>query len=117
MCKIKIDKFRLDSGERYCIVTNKETGIPLYYPNLYLTTQFRNNGHALATIESKAVNITILYRFLEKNDIDIETRILKGIFLFGGEIDSLVSYLGAVSELRNNINVGLGHVSKKNFTQ
>lgn len=113
MYKIKIDKFRLDSGERYCIVTNKETGIPLYYPNLYLTTQFRNNGHALATIESKAVNITILYRFLEKNDIDIETRILKGIFLFGGEIDSLVSYLGAVSELRNNINVGLGHVSKK----
>lgn len=113
MYKIKIDKFRLDSGERYCIVTNKETGIPLYYPNLYLTTQFRNNGHALATIESKAVNITIFYRFLEKNDIDIETRILGGIFLSGGEIECMVSYLGGISELRNNINIGLGYVSKK----
>ncbi|WP_183060599.1 tyrosine-type recombinase/integrase [Salmonella enterica] len=113
MYKIKIDKFRLDSGERYCIVTNKETGIPLYYPNLYLTIQFRNNGHALATIESKAVNITIFYRFLEKNDIDIEKRILGGIFLSGGEIESMVSYLGVVSELRNSINIGLGYVSKK----
>ncbi|RRO01053.1 hypothetical protein [Pectobacterium aquaticum] len=72
MSKIKIEKFILDSGERYCVITNKGTGIPLYYANLYLTTQVRNNGHAISSIESKAVNISLFYRFLEKNNIDIE---------------------------------------------
>ncbi|EMX9121241.1 site-specific integrase [Klebsiella aerogenes] len=113
MDKIKIDKFKLNSGERYCIVLNKETGIPLYYPNLYLTTQFRNNGHALATIEARAVNICLFYRFLGKCSIDIETYILSGRFLSGGDLDRLVTYLGRTSDTKKCLNKKSGYVSKR----
>lgn len=113
MSEIKIEKFILDSGERYCIITNKGTGIPLYYANLYLTTQVRNNGHAISSIESKAVNISLFYRFLEKNNIDIEKNILSGMFLSAADIDRLVINIGMTSEFRDSVNSSSGYVSKR----
>ncbi|EBX8911922.1 TPA: site-specific integrase [Salmonella enterica subsp. enterica serovar Agoueve] len=113
MYKINTERFLLDSGERYCIVVNKETGIPLYYPTLYLTTQIRNSGHAIATVESRAVDISLFYRFLENEYIDIETQILKGIFLSGTDIDRLVMYLSMVSKFREGMNHKSGYVSKQ----
>ncbi|MEQ9998052.1 integrase [Pectobacterium odoriferum] len=113
MVKIKVDKFILDSGERYCIVINKETAIPLYYPNLYLTTRFRNTGHAVATIESKAVNLSLFYRFLENSNINIESNILSGVYLSCGDIDRLVIYFSKVSDLRKNMNLKSDHISKR----
>ncbi|MBG0752213.1 tyrosine-type recombinase/integrase [Pectobacterium carotovorum] len=113
MIKIRVDKFILDSGERYCIVINKESGIPLYYPNLYLTTRFRNTGHAVSTIESKAVNLSLFYRFLENNNINIESNIFSGLYLSGGDIDRLITYLSRVSDLRKNMNLKSNDVSKR----
>ncbi len=34
MCSICVDSFMFENGERYCHVVNKDTGEPLYYPNL-----------------------------------------------------------------------------------
>ncbi|MEL4889433.1 site-specific integrase, partial [Pectobacterium betavasculorum] len=116
MIKIRVDKFILDSGERYCIVINKESGIPLYYPNLYLTTRFRNTGHAVSTIESKAVNLSLFYRFLENNNINIESNISSGLYLSGGDIDHLITYLSRVSDLRKSMNLKSNYVSKRTLS-
>ena len=38
MRSICVDSFMFENGERYCHIVNKDTGEPLYYPNLYITT-------------------------------------------------------------------------------
>lgn len=35
MKKIGTRLFLMDSGERFCVVLNKTTGVPLHYPNIY----------------------------------------------------------------------------------
>lgn len=90
---IGINSFLLDSGERYCIIVNKTTGLPLYYSNLYLTTQIRNSGYSISTIESIAVNISLFYRFLNERDISIEDDIMRNKILSHAEIDRLSMFL------------------------
>lgn len=113
MNKIKISKFLLDTGERYCIIIDKENGIPLYYPNLFLTTQLRNRGYSISTVESKAVNLSLFYRFLKHKNIDIETYISSGKYLSRNDIENLINFLSKSSDLKkHNFNNHL-YLSKK----
>lgn len=84
-----VSRFIMDSGERSCLVVDRTTGLPLYYPNLYLTTQLRNRSVAYATIEAEASHLVVLMRYLDKRGIDIEKRILKQEFFKDFEIDAL----------------------------
>ena len=90
---IGIHKFTMASGERRCIIIDNENKIPLYYPNLYLTIQYRNRGCSFSTMESVALSISLLYRFLRENYIPIENDILAGQCLSNSEIESLSMYL------------------------
>lgn len=83
-----VSVFVLDSGERYCHVVNRETGLPLYHPNLYLTTKVRATS-ASATVQSAAANLVVLLKFLDADNIDIEQRILSRKFLREHELDAL----------------------------
>ena len=47
MRSICVDSFMFENGERYCHIVNKNTGEPLYYPNLYITTQVRNRSESI----------------------------------------------------------------------
>jgi hypothetical protein len=42
MNDLKIRAFVMDSGERYSLLVDRLTGLPVYAPNLFLTTQVRN---------------------------------------------------------------------------
>jgi len=84
-----VSSFILDSGERYCLVVDRSTDLPLYYPNLFLTTQLRNKSDASATIEAAAANLVILLRFLDRRGIDLQERFLKRDFLKVHELDDL----------------------------
>lgn len=90
---IGIHKFTMASGERRCIIVDNENKIPLYYPNLYLTIQYRNRGCSFSTMESVALSISLLYRFLRENNISIENDILAGQCLSNSEIESLSMFL------------------------
>ncbi|HHT8827092.1 TPA: tyrosine-type recombinase/integrase [Yersinia enterocolitica] len=90
---IGTNTFLLDSGERYCIIINKETGQLLYYANLYLTTQLRNRGYSISTIESTAVDISLFYRFLKDRKISIEDDISQHNFLSNADIDRLAMFM------------------------
>lgn len=100
---IGINSFLLDSGERYCIVVNKTTGLPLYYSNLYLTTQIRNRGYSISTIESIAVNISLFYRFLNESHISIEDNIMQHNCLSHADIDRLSIFLSKKFSLDKTI--------------
>ncbi|ELO1022476.1 tyrosine-type recombinase/integrase, partial [Citrobacter freundii] len=92
MSSICVDSFMLENGERYCHVVNKKTGEPLYYPNLYITTQVRNRSESISTMKVIAGSISLLYRFFMRKEINIDERIQKRIFLAPHEIDDLIEF-------------------------
>lgn len=79
----------MDSGERYCIVVDRSSGLPEYYPNLFLTTQIRNRGDAFSTMLAAASNLVMLLRFVDSRGTNLEQRFLSKDFLKPHELDDL----------------------------
>ena len=46
---------RWQSGERYEMLVDAETGLPQWWPLLHITTQVRNAGRSVATMEAALV--------------------------------------------------------------
>lgn len=88
----QIKKFVMSNGERGCLVLDKETQLPVYYQNLYLTTNVRNRSATASTMEIVATNLLILSKFLKSRKINIIDRIKIKEFLSVGEIDDLIRY-------------------------
>ena len=81
--------FSMSSGERYCLVIDRVTELPIYHPNLFITTQLRNKSDSFSTMLSAANNIAILLRFLEDRNINLEERILGRDLFETYELDDL----------------------------
>ncbi|MFQ2272667.1 hypothetical protein [Aeromonas enteropelogenes] len=84
-----VTSFVMDSGERYCMVVDRSTGLPVYYPTLFLTTQIRNKGDAFSTMLAAASNLVMLLRFVESRGINLEQRFLTKDFFKPNELDDL----------------------------
>lgn len=88
----RIKSFVLKSGERYCLLLDKAAGLPLYYPNLFVTTQVRNNSKSVAAMESALSGINVLLSFCDEMGIDLTSRFLKREFLVLHELDAFRDY-------------------------
>ena len=84
-----IKTFVMMSGERYCLLVNAHSGLPFFYPNLFITTQSRNRSLSYSSMESTLSGISVLLRFMQKRGENIETRFQKGEFFKGYELDAL----------------------------
>lgn len=84
-----VSRYVMDNGERSCLVVDRSTGLPLYYPNLYLTTQLRNRSVAFATIEADASHLVVLLRYLDRRGVDLDARISERRFFKDFELDDL----------------------------
>lgn len=82
----------MSNGERGCLVLDKETQLPVYYQNLYLTTNVRNRSATASTMEIVATNLLILSNFLKSRKINIIDRIEIKEFLSVAEVDDLIRY-------------------------
>lgn len=89
MAALSVKHFKLSSGEGYKLLVDANTGIPLYYPSLYVTSQKRGNGHALATVQSTITALKTMYAWLDYFNIDIEGRFINKNLLLQNEIISL----------------------------
>ena len=78
-----------DTGERYCMLVDAETGMPPWYPMLFITTQFRNDGQSVATMDAALRAIHVLLDFAEAKRMDLEERVLQRRFLAIRELDAL----------------------------
>lgn len=87
-----VKSFIMAGGERYCLLVDSKSGMPLFYPNLYITTQVRNRSLSYSAMESALVGISVLLRFMLERNISLEDRFKKGLFLDLNEIDSLRDY-------------------------
>ncbi|KPY53658.1 putative site specific recombinase [Pseudomonas syringae pv. rhaphiolepidis] len=79
----------LSNGERYSLVVDKRSGLPLYSPNLFLTCRVRNTSQSHASIAANAGCLVVLLRFCVESDIDLADRFARCIYLSRHEIDSL----------------------------
>ena len=84
-----IRSFIMSSGERFCLLVDAKTRLPLFYPNLFVTTQIRNASLSVSAMESALGAINVLLRFCRKRKIDLHTRVLSGAMLSIPEIDGL----------------------------
>ena len=81
-----------ESGERYCMLVDAETGMPTWWPTLFVTTQLRNPGKSVSTMEAALGAIQVLLTWVEGRGIDLEQRFLTGQFLESGEIGDLCRF-------------------------
>ena len=87
--EFKCVTFKFIDGERYCELVDKATGVPLWYPNLFITTQIRNGSQSVSTMESNLRAIKLLLEYCDDNQIDLESRIKKMNLFSLSEIDGL----------------------------
>lgn len=87
-----IKNFIMLGGERYCLLVYSQSRHPLYYPNLYVTTQIRNASFSHSTMENALLSISILYNFCHVNKISLIERFKTEAFLSIHELDALVDY-------------------------
>lgn len=101
-----ITTFIMDSGERYCLIIDRLSKLPLYYPNLFLTTQLRNSkSSSLSSITSAANHLVVFFRFLKYKKIDIETRIRNREYFEIHELDDLRDFTQRQFSIKNTYNV------------
>ena len=64
MANRKTKHFIMNNKERYKLLTDFKTGIPLYYPTLY-NPQVRGSGHSVSTIQSFISSMKVLLKWEE----------------------------------------------------
>jgi len=81
--------FVMESGERYGLLVDDRSGLPLFYPNLYVTTQVRNKSLSYSAMQSALSGISVLIRFLDERGESIEKRFHEGSFFQEAELDAI----------------------------
>lgn len=79
-----------ESGERFPLLVDRRTGVPLFDPTVFALTEFRACNRASATIEQVLRALVVFQLFCEKHQIDLSQRMLEGQLLELGELDALV---------------------------
>jgi hypothetical protein len=85
----KIQRFAFESGERYALLINANTGLPLMYQNLYVTIHIRNTGESINTMIACLSDLRLLEEICHYLDIQLEQRFAKGEVLLKSEIESI----------------------------
>lgn len=87
--KFQIKSFVMQSGERYCLLIDKTTGMPFFHPNLFVTTQVRNKSNSVAAMESALSGINVLQSFCDEHGISLTDRFLRREFFSLAELDAI----------------------------
>jgi integrase len=79
-------------GERHAILVD-ESGMPLFYPTLWVTVILRGGALAVNTIQNALNALKCLYAWQEAYTVDIEQRFSSGNLLTANEVHSLRDFL------------------------
>lgn len=90
---MKVKLFIGSTGERLSILLD-DNSMPLAYPNLFVTSMYRNSDQASSSCQKALEHISYLYEICNGLDINIEQRIAKGIFFTLEEIRKIAYYAG-----------------------
>jgi len=85
----KYHAFRFANGERHGLLVHADTGDPLIYQNLYITTHHRNKSDSINTIKSAIGILGFFTELCDRLRIDIENRFRAGELLTASEIEMI----------------------------
>ena len=88
---MNVKKFKFSTGESYSILIG-DNGLPMEYPNLFVTINHRNASDASNTCLTTFEHIKYLYEICAFINIDIEERCKRGNFLLKTELETLVKW-------------------------
>lgn len=88
---LRLQVIAFKNGERYPLLVDS-TGLPLWHPTLYATTQLRNASKAPNTMVAVLAAIRSLLSWAASIGMDLERRLAQRHFLNDQEIESLRSY-------------------------
>jgi integrase len=90
--QLSVRRFKGDNGERFAILVDA-TGMPLFYPSLYVTAVLRGGGLALNTISNALTAIKVLYAWQDYYGVDLESRFKCSELLQPQEIHGLRDFV------------------------
>ena len=102
----RIVKCMWESGERYRMLVDAATGTPTWWPTLWITTQFRNPGKSVATMDAALGAVQVLLSFVEERGIDLEQRFLTRRFLEPGEVQGLCDFTQLKAGRKGHVSPG-----------
>lgn len=88
-CHNAVKNIVFESGERFPLLVDRRTGIPLFDPTVFTLTEFRARNRASATIEQVLRALKVFVHFCDAHEIDLTSRMLDGQLLQLGELDAL----------------------------
>ena len=94
----KLSVHVMQDGERVPMLQD-ESGVPLFYPTLYATSQLRNAGVAVNTIRNKLADLIVLLRWEFANRRNLISDFQAGRFLTIADVVSLRDF--AKLDMRN----------------
>lgn len=102
-----------DDGRTRDVVLLDPTGIPMYWPNLFTTSEYRNRGRSPCTMEAVLRTIAMLYAWGRYRGIDVDGRLTVGAFFTDREVADLGYFLRLkrTAQLKLELQVGV-HASR-----
>lgn len=102
----------LSDGERLSMLVDG-TGMPIYFPALFITTQVRNAGRSANTISAYLSAIKRLYLWAHASGIDLERRLSTRAYFTDPELESLSSSIGRRIRSRTVISFDLAELKHR----
>lgn len=90
----RVEKLRLESGERISLLLDSTTGIPLWDATLYILTEVRGTNRAASTIDQVCRAVMVALQVFDHRKIDLSARLANGKVLELNEIDELARLAG-----------------------
>lgn len=90
--QLSVRRFIADSGERFAVLVD-HTGMPLFYPNLFVTAKLRNASLAFNTIAQAFTALKVVLAWERYFALDIESRFKRSELLEAHEIHALRDFM------------------------
>lgn len=90
--QLAIRRFQGESGERFSILVD-DTGMPLYYPALYVTAEMRGGSLSINTINNALSALKAMCAWQDYYGQDLESRFKRSELLCRHEIHSLRDFM------------------------
>lgn len=88
---MKVRKFQMSSGFKYAVLVDN-TGMPMPYPNLFVTEHYFKTSEASNTCKAVFDRLKYLYEICDFLEIDLVKRSLRGEFLTKAEVSEIVHW-------------------------
>lgn len=86
--QLSVRLFKGESGERFSVLVD-ETGMPLYYPALFVTAELRGSSRSISTITNAQSALKVMYAWQDYYQIDLESMFKRSELLETHQIHSL----------------------------